>query len=935
MIRIGLREARAHLGRFAMSIIAIMLGVSFVVGSFCFREMLNNQVDEMMASNADHDVYVRGSEEVKDDDTVATSSTTTYNDIDTDLTDTIRQVDGVRTATVVYSVSSGMVLVGENGDAVSTMGAPTIAIGFSKAAPWRSATFVKGTYATGEHEVAIDEQTAQRSGLTVGDTTKLVYPEGPRDVKVTGIFRTSSSQAGAILLQIDPDVARQTVERTTGESGKTQSIGVYGSGNRGAPLDADQQRALADAINDRLPASAKAHAITGDQMRDDNAKATKDMLGFIQPLILIFAVIALFVGSFIIANTFSMIVRESMRGYALLRSVGASPGQVFSTVIVQAVILGLVGSLGGIALGWGVVRLIVFGMERMGTPLSGSANPTVIDMLVGLVVGMIVTFVGASLPARRAALAPPIQAMNETVNPEKPVLLRGVLGSVMCLLGVASWLFTVALADADGSGPTPWAGLNGIAIGWPLGAGAALLVVGVIVMGPSLVSVAGTVLGWLPSKIFRVTGTLARRNLSRSRRRTANTAAALFVGVAIVSCLGVVASSAKASVAGIVDTGLKADYAVLSASSGQLPEGAVRDLKTVSGVKSTAANRLVIGVKYDGDRVNGMTLAVQPTLFTDVFAPVTKAGDPTASLKNGDLVVGEDVANDRRWQVGDTVTVSAKKTLIDQAATAKAQQEYQAKVQTEVQTLMAQGRVQEAQTRMEQAKQVDPTTLIRTRTETTTERVKVGAIITNNVYRSCVMVGDDLGDRLGTKQTLFTVQMYVVAKPGVDRNALQQRLRKVVKPYYTVSVMNHEEYKSTMSSMVDQILLILYALLALSIVIAVFGIVNTLALSVSERTREIGMLRAIGTSRAQIRGMLAIEAAIIAVFGTVLGLVVGVAAGAVIRKVYESDGLETLSIPWDQLGLFLLVAIVVGLLASVSPASRALKKPVLDAVASE
>ena len=196
-------------------------------------------------------------------------------------------------------------------------------------------------------------------------------------------------------------------------------------------------------------------------------------------------------------------------------------------------------------------------------------------------------------------------------------------------------------------------------------------------------------------------------------------------------------------------------------------------------------------------------------------------------------------------------------------------------------------------------------------------------------------VNDDLGDQLGTKQTMFTMQMYLVAKPGENLDKLEQRIKKAVKPYYVISVMNRDEYKSTIGSMVDQILLVLYALLALSIVIAIFGIVNTLALSVSERTKEIGLLRAIGTSRGQVRGMLGIEAAIIAVFGTVMGMVVGVAAGAVIRAVYEADGLSVLSIPWDQLGVFLVLSILVGLVASVSPASRALKQPVLDAVASE
>ena len=213
--------------------------------------------------------------------------------------------------------------------------------------------------------------------------------------------------------------------------------------------------------------------------------------------------------------------------------------------------------------------------------------------------------------------------------------------------------------------------------------------------------------------------------------------------------------------------------------------------------------------------------------------------------------------------------------------------------------------------------------------------MKIGAILSNAAYRQYVMVNDELGDEMGDPSTMIVTQINVSAEPGTDLAALKKRLIDVVKPYYVISVMDREEYKSSLSSMIDQVLIILDALLALSIVIAIFGIVNTLALSVAERTKEIGLLRAIGTSRGQIRGMLGIEAAIISVFGTVLGMAVGVFAGAVIRLVYQNQGLEKLSIPWDELVVFLVLSIIVGLIASISPASRALKKPVLDAVASE
>lgn len=952
MIKIGLRDARAHFGRFVMSIIAIALGVSFVVGSFCFREMMNNQVSDMMGTSADHDIYVRGSKEVKSDSSglmAASSSSKTYNTINVDLASTIGDVKGVKSAEVVYSVP-GTVLVGKDGAAVSTMGAPTLAVGFGKDVPWRSATFTSGTYPTSDDEIALHSFAAEKANLKVGDKTKVVYPDGPKDVTVTGIFDLDSSLAGAIIIDIPPSLAKMYATQQSDDPDKTDQIGIYG--NLKTPLDEQAQQELADRINKALPAGSKAHAITGNQLRDESTQSAQEALGFVQPLILIFAVIALFVGSFIIANTFSMIVRESMRGYALLRSIGASPAQVFTTVIVQAIMLGVVGSGIGIGLGWGMVKGIVAMMGQMGTPMTGSSNPSVSDMLVGLAVGLIVTLIGAALPASRAAMAPPIQAMNETVNPEKPVLTRGIIGTTMIVVGALTWAWTCRIAVADGD-PTLIGWLNDFAswtgTGWPLGVGAALIVIGVIVAGPAWVSPAGAVLGWIPAHVFQVTGRLATRNLSRHKRRTSNTAAALFVGVAIVSCLSVVATSAKASVNDIVDTGLKADFSISSAASGQIPDNAVEAIKGVDGLKSVSSNRMIFGAKYDGKQVKGMTFAAQDSLFTDVFAPEIIAGDANKALRGGELVVGEDIADDQGWKVGDTVKVSTENTTVDEEATAQAQADYQTQVQAQIQSLTeeaqklalagdaagAQAKSDEIQQVTQQAQNVDPATLVKTKQVTVTKKLKVGAIISNSVYRSCVFVNDDLGDQLGTKQTMFTMQMYLVAKPGENLDKLEQRIKKAVKPYYVISVMNRDEYKSTMGSMVDQILLVLYALLALSIVIAIFGIVNTLALSVSERTKEIGLLRAIGTSRGQVRGMLGIEAAIIAVFGTVMGMVVGVAAGAVIRAVYKADGLSVLSIPWDQLGVFLVLSILVGLIASVSPASRALKQPVLDAVASE
>ena len=326
MIRIGLRDARSHFGRFIMSIVAIALGVSFVVGSFCFREMLNNQVSQMMSTNADHDVYVRGSQEKKKDSSaMSMGSTKSYNDVDVDLAGTIAKVDGVSSARVVHMLS-GVVLLDKHGDAVTTMGLRRASQRVGKSSPWRSAKFTTGTWPKNGDEIALHSFAAEQSGLKVGDKTKIVYPDGAHKVTVSGIFTTDASQAGAIIIAIDPVTAKEKASKQSDDPDKTSLISVYG--NKTTPLDDNAQQQLADRINKALPRSAKAHAITGDEYRDESTKSTQDALGFIQPLILIFAVIALFVGSFIIANTFSMIVRESMRGYALLRSIGASPASV-------------------------------------------------------------------------------------------------------------------------------------------------------------------------------------------------------------------------------------------------------------------------------------------------------------------------------------------------------------------------------------------------------------------------------------------------------------------------------------------------------------------------------------------------------------------------------------------------------------------------------
>lgn len=922
VVTIGVRDARAHASRFVMSIVAIALGVAFVLGSFCFRGLLDGQVRKMTSTNADGDVYVQGLV-TEDSDyssasagsaassaasaTASSSSsdddTDSRNNIDVSLVDTIAAVDGVQTAVPARSLD-GVVLVNSDGVAASSM-TGTSANAMSEEYRWRSAHFVQGGYPRGEHEVAISSDTAGSAGLAYGSQTKIVYPSaGVQDVTVTGIFDLDDSQAGALVLGLDPDVVISELQAQGTSTDTIPRIKVYGSANGGAALTEKQQQDLADAINAALPADSQATAVTGQSHRDELNKSYSKQLGFIQPLILIFAVLALFVGSFIIANTFTMIVRDSMRGYALLRSIGVSPGQIFATVIIQALLLGLVGSGIGVVLGWGIVEAIVAILAAQGTPFTASAAPTVPIILLAFAVGIAVSLLGATLPARRAALAPPIQAMNETTNPEPPVTRRAIGGIVLALLGGLCWWFALAIAHTSdtAAGPTPWPALNGIGVGWPLGVGAGLLVVGVIMLAPALVRPFGAVLGWLPAHAFRVTGRLAVRNLSCQKRRTANTAAALFVALAIVGCIGVVTSSVKASVSDIVDNNLQADY-VLSANSVRIPNAALDQVRQLPDVADVETTSVAMGVKVSGVP-DPMPVFVTDRGFADtVIAPDSWEGDFYGTLDDSTrVVVGETTASKYGWHVGDAIELTSDGVTMAAAEAAQ----------------------QQAQQAQEAARQSS-------RTATYT----IGAIAKGVPWSSNIWIDATQADELGESNALVTPSAFVTLRDGTDADAARDDLENIVRPYYTISVMSHDEYKSATSSMVDQVMLGMYALLALSLVIAIFGIVNTLMLSISERTREIGVLRAIGTSDGQVRGMIAIESTLISIMGTVLGLVAGVAAGAEIRGCYSTMGMSVLSIPWRQLALFLVCSVLVGILASLAPARRALKIPVLDAVASE
>lgn len=886
MIRVALRGVRAHVVRFVLSVLAVTLGVAFVVGTFAFRGMLSSTFDDIIATTLTADVYVRGSQEVTGDaagpggggggggNGFAGDRTL----VPADLAADVEAVDGV--ARAVPDVSGPVVLVAADGTAVVTTGPPSTAFSVDPEDP--SLTLLDGAWpAAGE--IVLEQSAAETAGLSTGDETTVVLGGEPTPVTVSGVFGIEAAAAGAVLVGIDGETAREVYA----PDGMVPQLAVWASSSSGA-VDED---ALAERVGDVLPDGAE--AVTGEQTRAEASEAVEEVLGFVETFLLVFAAIALFVGAFIIANTFAMSVRERLRELALLRALGASPGQVFTSVLVQALVVGLVGGGLGVLAGAGLVRVIRWGLALAGMEFSGRVPLGTPQVVAAVVLGAVVSVLAAVLPARRAAAIPPVQAMRDDVAPDRGTGVRAVGGIVLVAAGAGVLWLASFLGSSVADAPTGWAWVDDLSPRVLLGVGAGLVLVGVLVGSPAVARGVLTVLAWPLVVALRPLGRLARGNVTRNPRRTASTAGALLIGMALVSVTGVIAASTQASVRSIVESEVRADLVVDSATL-VVPEGAVDAVAATPGAAVVDTVRLGLtsvatvegaggagsgdGAADDG-AARGTDVAGVPTGFFDTaLDPVALAGDPTATLEAGDVVVHRRTARERGWEVGDTLRLGEGAAAVE---------------------------------------------------------ARVGAVIDSQLVGTGILVRDDVFDAVVPAAQTSVRIVYVSAAERAspaEVEDLRAALTTAVEPFLVVTVLDREDTASAFADQVNQVLVILYALLALSIVIALLGIVNTLALSIIERTREIGLLRAVGLGRLQLAGVIAIESVLTAVYGTVLGVATGIGIGAALPGVLADEGLSTLAVPWGQVLAILGVAVVIGLVASVWPAIRAARLPVLDAV---
>ncbi len=893
MIRVALRGVRAHVVRFVLSVLAVTLGVAFVVGTFAFRGMLSSTFDDIIATTLTADVYVRGSQEVTGDATgpgggsggngFAGDRTL----VSADLAGQVEAVDGV--ARAVPDVSGPVVLVAADGTAVVTTGPPSTAFSIDPEDP--SLTLLDGAW-PGPGEIVLEQSAAETAGLSTGDATTVVLGGEPTPVTVSGVFGIEAAAAGAVLVGIDGETARDVFA----PDGMVPQLAVWATPSSES-VDED---ALAQRVGDVLPDGAE--AVTGEQARAEASEAVEEVLGFVETFLLVFAAIALFVGAFIIANTFAMSVRERLRELALLRALGASPGQVFTSVLVQALVVGLVGGGLGVLAGAGLVRVIRWGLALAGMEFSGRVPLGAPQVVAAVGLGAVVSLLAAVLPARRAAAIPPVQAMRDDVAPDRGTGVRAVGGVVLVAVGAGVLWLAAFLGSSVADAPTGWAWVDDLSPRVLLGVGAGLVLVGVLVGSPAVARGVLTVLAWPLVVALRPLGRLARGNVTRNPRRTASTAGALLIGMALVSVTGVIAASTQASVRSIVENEVRADLVVDSATL-VVPDGAVDAVTATPGAAVVDTVRLGLAPvatvdpagtgttgsddgsgtgSDDGSgaaEARGTDVAGVPAGFFDTaLDPVALAGDPTATLEAGDVVVHRRTARERGWEVGDTLRLGEGDAAVE---------------------------------------------------------ARVGAVIDSQLVGTGILVRDDVFDAVVPAAQASVRIVYVSAAEGAtpaEVEDLRSALTTAVEPFLVVTVLDREDTASAFADQVNQVLVILYALLALSIVIALLGIVNTLALSIIERTREIGLLRAVGLGRLQLAGVIAIESVLTAVYGTVLGVATGIGIGAALPGVLADEGLSTLAVPWGQVLAILGVAVVIGLVASVWPAIRAARLPVLDAV---
>jgi putative ABC transport system permease protein len=768
MRNVTLKGMLAHKLRLALTALAIVLGVTFISGTFVLTDTLNNTFSVLFGS-----VYQKIDFQVRGVAQLGSGANATRNELPESLLATVRRVPGVEAAE--GGVEGYAQFVDHDGQPIQTGGAGTLGISYDPDQQISALHIIAGGPPVTSGDVVMDAGTAQKYDFTVGQRVRVLSAGPVRTFTISGIaeFGSVSNLAGATLAAFTLPTAQAVVQ----EVGQLDFIDVVTAPGASQPA---VQRDIARV----LPAGVE--VVTGQTVVNENTSTVNQALSFFSTALLVFAFISLFVGGFTIFNTFSITVGQRTRELALLRIVGASRRQVFRSVLAEAAITGLVSSVIGLGLG----VLAALGLEALlrgfGTTLP--AGPLVFEprtVLVGLAVGVGVTVIAAIGPARNAVRIPPVAALSDRQAEGGVSLRRRFTGGAAVALGGAV-LLAIGLA------------VPAIAL---VGVGAVGIFVGVAMLSPAIARPLSSVIGRPLARLLREPGKLGRENSMRSPRRTAQTASALMVGLALVAAMSVFGASVSRSATSSVDQAISADLIVTATGTGQLSQSVPAAASAVPGVTVTTVYRSQF--EFAGSLATLTGVSTQQ--LADTLILRMTAGTP-AALAGGQLLIDSTTAKSKHLSVGDTAQVKFA--------------------------------------------------------QTGSATVRIGGIYQANALIGSYLVSAGFFGSHFSNPTPAALLLRTGGSGTVDHD-----VSHALAPYPNAQVQTRAQFEQTQTATVNQALGLVYALLALAVLIALIGIVNTLMLSVFERTREIGLLRAVGMKRRQVRTMIRSEAVILAIFG--------------------------------------------------------------------
>jgi putative ABC transport system permease protein len=848
MWRATIKGLLAHKMRLGRTALAIVMGVAFVAGTFILTDTMGRAFDDLFATvNKGVAVEVSGVPKFESNG-IGGETAGTAERVPASLLEAIRRVDGVRTA--AGGLSGYAQLVDEQGKAITTGGAPTFGVTWNDDPDLNPLRLRDGRPPRGSGEIVVDAHTAARHDLRVGDRVTVLLQGPPMRATVVGIagFGQADNLGGATLVAFDP----RTAQAALNGGGRFDTIDV--TAEPGVSAEELKHR-----IARVLPAAYQAK--TGQEAAQKTSGDIKQALSFFNIALLVFAAISLFVGAFIIFNTFQILVSQRTRELALLRALGASPSQVRRSVIAEAAVVGVFASILGLAAGF----LIALGLKALLEAFGIDLPSTTLQLLsrtviAAFAVGVGTTLVSAVMPAVRASRVPPIAAMRESQPTEyRSSPRRTVAGVAVTAVGAGILLFGLF---GGGSNAAAMVGL-----------GAATVFFGVAVLSPLIVRPVARFIGAPLPRLAKVSGKLGRENSMRNPKRTASTAAALMIGLGLVAFVSIFAQSIKASSDRILRETMKADYIVSNAQFTGFSQDVANRLRSERAFATVAEFRQgMFGLAGRATSIQG----VDPATVAGVVQVDMAAGSVSA-LGDGDVLVFEDAARSHGWKVGDAVPAEFARTG--------------------------------------------------------NRRLRIVGIYTDDRILGPYVV------TLSTFRQNFVEQLDTVVlvktAPGVSQAQARAAARRVARAFPNVKLEDQAQFRRSQAAQVDQLLGLITALLGLAIWIAVIGIVNTLALSIYERTREIGLLRAVGMARRQVRSMIRWESVIIAVFGALLGTAVGLFFGWAMVRALGDQGISVLSVPGGQLAIYVVLAGLIGVVAAVRPARRAAKLDVLSAISYE